>query len=115
MNFTRIEMRCRCGKCGFDAMDLELIGVLEDVRKHFGKPVIITSGNRCPDHNEKIGGVNHSYHTRGKAADFYVRDVAAAVVADYLEKKYSHRYGVGRYVGRIHIDMRSYPVRWDKR
>ena len=43
---------------------------LELVRKALGKPIIITSGYRCPALNAKVGGVATSAHTKGLAVDF---------------------------------------------
>ena len=50
--------------------------LLEPLRAKIGKPVIITSGYRCPRLNAVVGGVNTSnnvsQHTKGEAADTYV-------------------------------------------
>jgi zinc D-Ala-D-Ala carboxypeptidase len=43
---------------------------LELARKALGKPIIITSGYRCPVLNAKVGGVATSAHTQGLAVDF---------------------------------------------
>ena len=113
--FKRSEFACKCG-CGFDVVDFELLHVLTDVREHFGKPVTMTSGNRCIQHNSMtVGASSKSMHVKGMAADFKVEGVHADVVADYLEAKYPDRYGIARYLGRTHIDVRSNKARWDKR
>lgn len=44
---------------------------LELVRKALGKPIIITSGYRCPLLNARVGGVSTSAHTKGLAVDFH--------------------------------------------
>lgn len=44
---------------------------MELVRKALGKPIIITSGYRCPSLNAYIGGVSTSAHTKGLAVDFH--------------------------------------------
>ena len=43
--------------------------VLEPLREHFGIPVIISSGYRCPALNRAVGGVPNSQHLKGEAAD----------------------------------------------
>ncbi|MBQ8225577.1 MAG: peptidase M15 [Bacteroides sp.] len=43
--------------------------VLEPLREFAGRPIIITSGYRCPALNIKVGGVYASQHTLGEAAD----------------------------------------------
>ena len=46
--------------------------VLQPVRDHFGVPIIITSGYRCPDLNDAVKGATSSQHMKGEAADFYI-------------------------------------------
>lgn len=110
--FKRAEFECKCN-CGFNAVDAELIWVLDDVREHFGKPVTVTSGCRCPEHNAKIGGAPGSKHKLGIAADIRVKDVATKDVYDYLDKKYEGKYGIGHANSFTHIDVRvDKSARW---
>ena len=46
--------------------------VLEPLRQYYGKPIRITSGFRCPELNEAVGGVGNSQHQFGEAADLSV-------------------------------------------
>lgn len=114
-NFKREEFACKCCSCSFNAVDAELLAILEDVRSFFNKPVVITSGNRCFNHNKQVGGARYSQHLNGTACDFKVMDVHADDVADYLEQTYADKYGIGRYDGRTHIDTREIIARWDSR
>lgn len=43
---------------------------LEQVRKLLAAPIIINSGFRCPEVNERVGGTPNSAHLYGWAADF---------------------------------------------
>ena len=43
--------------------------VLDPLRKQWGLPIRITSGYRCPELNDEVGGVEESYHMEGCAAD----------------------------------------------
>jgi hypothetical protein len=43
---------------------------LEAVRALLGRPMIISSGYRCPRLNQVVGGATNSDHMRGLAADF---------------------------------------------
>lgn len=47
--------------------------VLDPIRDKFCAPVIITSGYRCPQVNQLVGGVANSQHMSGCAADFHVK------------------------------------------
>ena len=42
---------------------------LDEIREKYGKPIIITSGYRCQELNEKVGGKSNSFHLKGLAAD----------------------------------------------
>ena len=46
--------------------------VLQPLRDHLGKPVVVSSGYRCKDLNKKVGGVENSQHLKGEAADIKV-------------------------------------------
>lgn len=44
--------------------------ILDMVRVHMEKPILVNSGYRCKKLNEIVGGVQESMHTKGLAADF---------------------------------------------
>ena len=46
--------------------------VLQPLRWHINRPVIINSGYRCERLNEKVHGVGNSQHMRGEAADIRI-------------------------------------------
>lgn len=50
--------------------------VLEPLRQHFGTPVVISSGYRCPALNQAVGGVPNSQHLTGEAADIVMPKLA---------------------------------------
>ena len=43
--------------------------VLDPLREHWGLPIRVISGYRCPELNDEVGGVEDSYHMEGCAAD----------------------------------------------
>ena len=113
-HFDRSEFACQCG-CGFDTVDTQLMTLLECVRHHFGKPVIINSACRCPEHNEKIGGSNNSQHTKGRAADIRVIGHTPEELAEFAESLMEGWGGIGVYPKKnfVHLDTRSNgPARW---
>ena len=46
--------------------------VLEPLRQHIGKPLIISSGYRSPQLNTLVGGMKNSQHMKGQAADLRI-------------------------------------------
>ena len=63
-NLSRYEFACQCG-CGFNAADKELVEVMQEARDALANEVnqdlkiIVTSGNRCKEHNEAEGGAEN--------------------------------------------------------
>ena len=86
--FTRAEFRCPCGKCGGFPVEPEktLVRLADQVRDHFGAPVMVSSGVRCQAHNDELpGSAKNSYHVKGKAMDFCVQDVSGAELLAYVK------------------------------
>lgn len=113
-HFDRSELACPCG-CGFDTVDAELLKVLELVRSHFQRPVIITSGCRCKAHNDSpaVGGGKKSQHLYGRAADIQVVGTLPSKVYQWLDETFPRQYGLGKYTTFTHIDTRTNgPARW---
>jgi zinc D-Ala-D-Ala carboxypeptidase len=60
--------------------------ILQPVREHFGKPVIISSGYRSPELCEAIGSSAKSQHAKGEAADFEIGGVDNKELATWISK-----------------------------
>ena len=60
--------------------------VLQPVRDHFGKSVMISSGYRSPELCEAIGSSTKSQHARGEAADFEIAGVDNKELATWISK-----------------------------
>ena len=112
-HFGRREFTCKCG-CTSNTVDAELIRILERIRDHFQRKIIILSGCRCYNHNKTVGGSENSYHITGKAADFYVKGIEPKVVVKFLRDVFFGKYGVGLYNDRVHLDVREGFAKWDK-
>ena len=110
-HFSRKEFECQCG-CGFDTVDIELLEALETIRHRYMKGIKITSGCRCAKHNKAEGGADDSQHTKGRAADFKVKDMEPEEIYNFLCRTYPKTFGIGIYHNRIHIDSRQEKARW---
>ena len=112
-HFKVKEFAC---KDGSDAVLIapRLVMVLQSIRSHFGAAVTINSGYRTPQYNTKAGGVVHSQHCYGTAADISVRGQTPAAVAAYARELMPDWGGVGVYSqkGFTHIDTREERADW---
>lgn len=59
------------------------INVLQPIRDKFNKALTISSGFRCKELNDKVGGARTSQHLIGQAADFHIKDVAFNDIMDW--------------------------------
>ena len=108
--FNKNDFTCKCG-CELNNIDLNIVKILDDIRKYYGKPIIVTSACRCEKHNINVGGKQGSKHTKGKAIDFYVIGVKTSELLKYCNLLVSK--GIIRYTytnssnmnGVVHIDI----------
>ena len=90
----------------------KLCYILEAIRAHFGKSVIITSGYRTPEHNAKVGGATKSQHMLGLAADIKITGVNPSDIASYARTLMPTYGGIGIYSAFTHIDVRESLTNW---
>jgi hypothetical protein len=94
---SRVSVRC---------FKPELIGLIRQVERHYGRKPIVTSGYRSPSHNRRVRGARRSLHMKCAAADIEVPGVGKASLARYL-RSLPGRGGVGLYCRSrsVHIDI----------
>lgn len=116
-HFKKAEFKCECdgrfcnGYPGGNT-SAKLLGILESLRSYYGKPITVTSGQRCPTYNRQIGGISNSAHIYGKAADIFIpgicstaegrRQVVAKAYALGAAYSYANTKGMGNAV---HINV----------
>lgn len=108
-NFVLVEFASRDGADKV-LVHPALVSLLETIREHFGRPVIVNSGYRSPSHNRRVGGAKNSRHVMGLAADIVVKGIPPAEVAAYVETL--EPGGLGRYANFVHVDVQGRGRRW---
>lgn len=106
-HFKPDEFKCKCGQCNCDgSIHPKLAEWLDRLREYVKRPVIITSGIRCREHNAVVGGSKTSQHLTGCAADLLVRGRTPEQVALAAMRVAPHDQstGVGIYKGWVHLD-----------
>lgn len=130
-NLSKEEFFCNCNACKNESADFLLVTALQDACDYFkitskahAVKIEITGPNRCPKHNKSIGGARDSRHTYSDAADHKIflkfdddwEQVSSDLIANYYERRYPKKYGIGRYENRVHLDTRMFEeARWDDR
>ena len=69
------------------------------------KPIIINSGNRCLEENERIGGYPDSAHITGEAADIKIRGIKPIDIGLAAEKIGGLRIGIAKTY--VHLDVKK--------
>lgn len=106
-NFSKAEFDCQ--ETGENKMRPEFLEILQQIRMTLGRPLIINSGYRSPDHSIERIKDKPGMHSYGVAADI---KMAGKDVADFIVVAYGYgirRFGInqrGAWNGRyVHIDM----------
>ena len=113
-NFKVREFKCNDGSDTVLISD-KLVGLLQNIRDHFGAAVTINSAYRTESYNKKIGGATKSQHVNGTAADIVVKGATPLEVAQYVEHIMPDSGGIGVYQSFTHVDVRANRSRWDNR
>ena len=105
--FSVKELSCPC--CGKANMDTQFVEALDRLREAYGKPLKLSSGYRCPDHNKAVGGALSSQHMKGNAVDIPCSDkgeryqlVKLALLQGFT--------GIECSPVHVHLDRRSGPA-----
>lgn len=116
-----VDKKITCPCCGEGTLEVGLFILLEELRQHFGHPILLHSGARCTTYNPTIKGASkkseHLINDFGEvsAVDISVQSVSTKQLYTYLkERPYANLLGLGYYPKRgfVHVDLRGYGARW---
>ncbi len=109
-NFHLSEFECPC--CHLVKLDPKLLEKLQHLRDLIDAPLYVSSGYRCPKENARVGGVPHSYHLYGMAADVYTKTIPLERLLEFAAQVGFN--GIGYYPRRnfLHLDVREKPYFW---
>lgn len=90
--------------------------IVDQLRDHFGKPIVLLSSYRSPAYNRAIGdAAPKSYHMRFRALDIAVAGKSPRQVFEVLIKwrdEGRFKGGLGLYNSFVHIDTRNSNATW---
>lgn len=112
-NFKLYEFECKDGS-NLVMVHPKLLELAQKLRERVGKPIVINSAYRTPEHNRKIAGSPNSQHLLGKAID--VRAVPGLTIDQLAAMGRAVGFtGVGKYPWGCHFDVRDKSTEWDYR
>jgi uncharacterized protein YcbK (DUF882 family) len=109
--FSDDELRCQCG-CGQLKFDPVVRQALNAIRKKYGKPMIVTSGYRCPAHPIEAKKAHPGEHTTGMCVDIACHGFDAAELTKLAMDQGATRIGWNQKGGSrfIHLGWsKDYP------
>ena len=115
-NFSPAEIACRgTGKVLVNEAALDRLQALRD---RLGKPLIVLSGYRSPEHNRAVGGAKASKHMEGIAFDVAMTNHDPEAFEEAARAAGFRGFGFYSRSGFMHIDLgpaRSWGERFPKR
>lgn len=70
-NFSPGEFKCR--HCGKLVIAHDFVDRLQKIRSRLGKPLVVSSGYRCPEYNAQVSKTGRNGpHTTGHASDILI-------------------------------------------
>lgn len=90
--FSDDELRCKCG-CNELIFDSSVRVTLDSIRMEYGKPMIVTSAYRCPNHPIEAKKSKPGEHTTGMCVDIACSGFDAALLTSLAVKYGATRIG----------------------
>ena len=92
-------------------MDPAFLTQLDDARDIAGIPFVVTSGYRCAEYNEDVGGIKNSRHLTGEAVDIAAStQTSRAKIYNAMLSVGILSFAISQSYGFIHAD--TFPKQW---
>ncbi len=109
-NFSPQEMACRgTGKLMIVPTAMDKLQALRDA---LGKPMIVNSAYRSPEHNMRVEGATRSKHMQGLAFDVRMDNHNPATYIEAAQKVGFKAIGTYPAQGFVHVDNRPVAASW---
>ena len=102
-NFSPAEIACRGD--GSIKVNEHALDCLQALRDLLGKPMIVLSGYRSPEHNRRVGGARASKHMEGTAFDISMANHDPVAFEAAARKTGFLGFGFYPRSGFMHIDL----------
>ena len=104
--FKISEFNCKCCNRLGHLMSINLLMKLDRIRHQVQQPIVIHSGVRCWNYNEKVNGEMASAHLTGLAVDIEVTDnkTRFKIIEASMDFKINR---IGVFRNHIHLDIDS--------
>jgi hypothetical protein len=111
-SFSPREIACK--GTGNLVIDTQAMDMLQRLRTNLGKPLVITSAYRSPEHNRNVGGAKQSKHMDGIAFDVVMSNHDPAVFEAAARAVGFTAFGYYQKSNFMHIDCRAVGATWGK-
>ena len=83
---TKNHIKNQPTKEAIEALGCLVQNLLQPLRGKLRRPIIVTSGYRCPELNKLVGGAKNSQHVLGQAVDVQVSGMSPRTLAEFVTR-----------------------------
>lgn len=102
--FVTEELMCKCG-CGRSYTDNRALDMLNELRRRYNKPIILTSAYRCENHPEERKKAKPGTHYEGIAFDIKTTPQTQVELLCLAKEIGFKGFGIAKTF--LHIDARE--------
>lgn len=111
-HFSTNEFTCPCMSCFDQMIAIDLVNKLEAVRVGLGRPLKVTSGYRCHNHQLELAArgyetaIGISQHELGRASDIALVGATSEQFKQMLKLCEQQFMAIGEGLSFLHVDLR---------